>query len=63
MIKKLKDYSFSWNEEKKLLTIADNRLSESDFVQVDKVRMLSLMRFIFRVLAHLSVKHRKWYLS
>ena len=57
MKKQLKDYIFDWNEVTKTLTIADRR-SEDDFVIVDKVRMLSLCRFIIRVLAHLSVHKR-----
>ena len=56
MKKELKDYEFTWDEELKMLLIGDNRTRLA--VMVDKVRMLSLMRFMIRVMQHLSVHKR-----
>jgi len=57
MRKELKDYEFIWQDDNKTLVIAKKDAVE-DFIMIDKIRMLSLMRFIIRVLAHLSTKHR-----
>jgi hypothetical protein len=51
--KKLKDYEFYF--ENKVLKLY-NKHTEETFV-LDKVRMLSLMRFMIRVMQHLSVQH------
>jgi hypothetical protein len=60
MKKELKDYIFDWNPITKVFTIADKRdVSGNDFVIMDKIRMISLLRFIIRVLAHLTVHGRK----
>lgn len=60
MRKELKDYTFNWNEITKTLAIHENSMGLEDFVLLDKVRMLSLMRFMIRVMQHLSVhKHAK----
>jgi len=45
--KKLKNVSFSYNSEARLLEIDIN--GTSDFVRVSRVEMFSLMRFIIRI--------------
>lgn len=60
--KELKDYTFDWSDEKKSLAIIErsNQDNTSVGMVMDKVRMLSLMRFMIRVMQHLSVhKHAK----
>jgi hypothetical protein len=58
--KELKDYTFTWNDVTRTLTIARNSYYEDNFIPLDKVRMLSLMRFMIRVMQHLSVhRHAK----
>jgi hypothetical protein len=54
--KELKDYRWVYDEELKRLAIIDAVNHER--VVMDKVRMLSLARFIIRVLARLSVHKR-----
>lgn len=56
LIKNLKDYTFEFDEDDKVLEIIEEAKKES--VKLDKIRMLSLMRFCLRVLSRLSVKHR-----
>ena len=55
--RELKNYTFQWRDEFKNIVIGVNR-SENDFITLDKVRMIALMRYIVRVLDHLSTHHR-----
>lgn len=57
LIKNLKDYTFEFDEDDKVLEIIEEAKKES--VKLDKIRMLSLMRFMIRILARLSVRHVK----
>lgn len=54
--KELKDYKFGFAEDIKVLRVWETR--KQKYIELDKVRMLSLMRFMIRVLQRLSVHKR-----
>jgi len=54
--KRLKDYEFEYDPEYKRLRLMRYRTEE--FIEIDRIRMFSLARFILRI-AQKSVKRRK----
>lgn len=60
IFKKLKTHTFVFSEEKKTMEIIAHYGKHGGFsVVIDKVRMLSLMRFLIRVMARMATPHRK----
>lgn len=60
IIKQLKNFLWEFDEESKELTLTfqPDGISEAYIFKMDKVRMLSLTRFIIRVMARLSTPRR-----
>lgn len=55
--KKLKNCSFVYHEESKIITISDNHTGEVKVAGLTRIEMFSLMRFIIRI-AQKSQKRR-----